>query len=310
MAEIDRAGLPESYEKHSDKDKSHNCNPHSSVPSIPLHLLSHACDFRIWSILTRHRDHNVEGGEIRIKKGCASCTLWNSNEKIDLSKYGHGQSESAFQLLSCLASLLLHPAPFHNIAMCAKLMPNYVAACALGGWWPQHPGWSPVFTVYSVPTYWVSSSAAATTQVNWGDTKVQQSIELHLCVLYCLSAVKVNAYFHPHHLQPSLSRVKVPHSQISCVERVSTSRVFTHERSDDRDQLMDGWANNVSLNTSHTRETVSKPCIFIFKGWCWVRTSITPLLWVDYGTLVLTTITTSSYNNCSFISPDQWLYFY
>ena len=240
MAEIDRAGLPESYEKHSDKDKSHNCNPHSSVPSIPLHLLSHACDFRIWSILTRHRDHNVEGGEIRIKKGCASCTLWNSNEKIDLSKYGHGQSESAFQLLSCLASLLLHPAPFHNIAMCAKLMPNYVAACALGGWWPQHPGWSPVFTVYSVPTYWVSSSAAATTQVNWGDTKV------HLCVLYCLSAVKVNAYFHPHHLQPSLSRVKVPHSQISCVERVSTSRVFTHERSDDRDQLMDGWANNVS----------------------------------------------------------------
>ena len=159
MAEIDRAGLPESYEKHSDKDKSHNCNPHSSVPSIPLHLLSHACDFRIWSILTLHRDHNVEGGEIRIKKGCASCTLWNSNEKIDLSKYGHGQSESAFQLLSCLASLLLHPAPFHNIAMCAKLMPNYVAACALGGWWPQHPGWSPVFTVYSVPTYWVSVSS-------------------------------------------------------------------------------------------------------------------------------------------------------
>ena len=29
---------------------------------------------------------------------------------------------------------------------------------------------------------------------------------------------------------------------------------------------MDRWANNVSLNTSHTRETVGKPCIFIFKG--------------------------------------------
>ena len=42
-------------------------------------------------------------------------------------------------------------------------------------------GWSPVFTLYSVPTYWVSSSVAATTQVNWGDTKVQQSAALHLC---------------------------------------------------------------------------------------------------------------------------------
>ena len=58
----------------------------------------------------------------------------------------------------------------------------------------------------------------------------------------------------------------IPRFRVLSMLAPAEASLFTHERSDDRDELMDGWANNVSLNTSHTRETVGKHCIFIFKG--------------------------------------------
>ena len=68
MAEIDRVGLPESYEKHSDKDKSHNCNPHSSVLPQSLPIFCHipgSLEFEVFSLGTEITMWREEKSELR-----------------------------------------------------------------------------------------------------------------------------------------------------------------------------------------------------------------------------------------------------